>query len=89
MAESANKVSRNSPACSYILHFAVSVGQSINPPESPNDFTILIKSFISSFEINKVNPFPVLTARFPFIFFRTYLLHLKLNCLLIQVNFSS
>ena len=69
MAESANKVSRNSPACSYILHFAVSVGQSINPPESPNDFTILIKSFISSFEINKVNPFPVLSARFPFIFF--------------------
>ena len=29
---------------------------------------ILIISFISSFKINKVNPFPALTATFPFIF---------------------
>ena len=29
---------------------------------------ILIKSFISSFEIDKVNPFPALTAPFPLIF---------------------
>ena len=29
---------------------------------------ILIISFISSFKINKVNPFPALTAPFPFIF---------------------
>ena len=29
---------------------------------------ILIVSFISSFEINRVNPFPTLTAPFPLIF---------------------
>ena len=29
---------------------------------------ILIISFISSFEINKVNPFPALTAPFPLMF---------------------
>ena len=29
---------------------------------------ILIISFISSFEVNKVNPFPTLTASFPLIF---------------------
>ena len=51
----------------FILSFTVSVPPSINTPESSNDFIILIISFISSFEINKVNPFPALTAPFVFI----------------------
>ena len=79
MAESTNKVPRNSPSCSYILYFAVSVGPSIHTPESPNDFMILIKSFISSFEINKVNPFPVLTARFPFFFLLNLFIAFKIK----------
>ena len=40
---------------------------------SPNDYkkwqSNFIISFISSFEINTANPFPVLTAPFPLIFF--------------------
>ena len=47
--------------------FYVSVIPSINIFESFIDFKISIKSFISSFEINKVNPFPALTACFPLI----------------------
>ena len=39
-----------------------------NAPESSNDFLISIISFISSFEINKVNPLPALAATFPLIF---------------------
>ena len=41
---------------------------SIETLESLNDFRILVISFRSSFEINRVNPFPALTARFPLIF---------------------
>ena len=37
-------------------------------PQSSNDFTILIISFISSFGVNKVNPFSAQTALFPLIF---------------------
>ena len=51
----------------FLLSFTISVPPSINTPESSNDFIILIISFISSFEINKVNPFPALTAPFVFI----------------------
>ena len=51
----------------FISCFTVSVTPSINTPESSNDFTILIISLISSFEINKVNPFPALIALFPLI----------------------
>ena len=53
----------------FILCFTVSVTPSINTPESFNDFMTLIISFISSFDINKVNLFPVLTAPFQLIFF--------------------
>ena len=52
----------------FISCFTVSVIPSINTFESSNDFMILIISFISSFEISKVNPFPALTAPFPLIF---------------------
>ena len=51
-----------------IASFTVSVTTSINTPESSSDFIILITSFISSFDINKVNAFPGLTAPFPLIF---------------------
>ena len=40
---------------------------SIHTSESSNYFIIFIVSFISSFEINKVNPFSVMTAYFPLI----------------------
>ena len=52
----------------FILCLTVSVTPSINTPESSNDFIILIISFISSFEINKVTPFSALAAPFPPIF---------------------
>ena len=40
----------------------------MNTPEFSNDFIILIISFMSSFEINKVNPFCAPTAPFLLIF---------------------
>ena len=52
----------------FISRFTVSVTASINTPESSNVFMILIISFISSFEIYKINLFPSLTAPFPFTF---------------------
>ena len=52
----------------FYLCFTVSVTPSINTPESSNDFMILIISFISLMEINKVNPFPAVTAPFPLTF---------------------
>ena len=48
----------------FISSFTASLTPSINTPKSCNDFIIFI-SFISSFEINTVNPFPALTAPFP------------------------
>ena len=50
------------------LFFTVSVTPSNNKPESSNEFLILIISVISSFKINKVNPFPPVTAPFLLIF---------------------
>ena len=50
----------------YVLLFQIT--PSVNTPESSNDFTILIISFISSFKINKENVFPALAASFPLIF---------------------
>ena len=67
-AKCANKASGNMPSCSFISCFTVSVTPLINTPESSNYFMILIISFISSFEIDKVNPFTVLRAPFPLIF---------------------
>ena len=86
MAKGANKVPRNPPSCFFISSFTVSVTPSMNTPESSNDFTLFMISFKSSFEINNVSPFPAIKAPFPLFFCQTYLLHLKLNSLLIQVN---
>ena len=66
-AKGANKAPRNPYFCFFISCFTVLVTPSINTPKPLNDFMILIISFISSFEMNKANPFPVLTARFPLI----------------------
>ena len=68
MAKGANKAPRNLPFGFFILYFTLSVTSSLNTPKSSNDFIILIISFISSLETNKVNPFPALTAPFPLIF---------------------
>ena len=66
-AKGASKAPQNVPYCFFISCFTVLVTSSINTTESSNDFMILIISFISSFEINKVNPFPTLTGPFPLI----------------------
>ena len=50
------------------MFFTISVAPSINTFDFSSDFMILIISFISLFEMNKVNPFPTLTAPFPLIF---------------------
>ena len=52
----------------FIASFNVSVAPSLNKRESSSNFTIMITSSISSFEINNVNLFPVLTASYPRIF---------------------
>ena len=66
MAKCTNKAPRNWPSCFFIPCFTVSVIPTINAPESFNNFIIL--SFLSSFEIKKVNLFPALTVPFPLIF---------------------
>ena len=86
VAKGANKAPRNPPSCFFISCFTVSVTPSINTPESSNDFMILIISFISSFEVSKVNPFPALTVSFPLIFLSNLFITFEVNCLLIQVN---
>ena len=71
----------------FISCFTVSVTPSIDAPKASNDVMILRISSMPSFEINKVNPFPALTAPFPLIFLLNLSISFKLNCLLIQVNF--
>ena len=68
MANGANNAGRNPHSCFFISVFNDSVIPSINTFKYPNDFMILIISFISSFKINKTNPFPAPAAPFPFIF---------------------
>ena len=51
----------------FLLSFTVSVTPSINTPKYSNYFIIFI-SFISSFEMNKVNLLPALKASFLLIF---------------------
>ena len=68
VAKGAHTAPRNSPPYFFISCFIASVTLSINTHESSNDFIILIISLISSFEINKVNPFLALTAPLPLIF---------------------
>ena len=60
--------SRNPPFCFSISCFTVSVAPSINRPDFSSDSTTLIVSSISSFEMKKMNPIPVITAPFPLTF---------------------
>ena len=63
------EVGRTPPfCCCFFSCFTISVGQSINRPEFSSDFTIQIISFISSFQMNKLNLFPVLMAPLRLIF---------------------
>ena len=80
-AKGANKPPRNPPSCFFISCFSVSVALSINTPLFPNYFTNLIISFISLFEINKVNPFPALTVPFPLIFVSNLFIEIEVKLL--------
>ena len=66
----------------FFISFTVSVTPLINKPESSDDFIIFIISFISSFEIYKVNPFPALAALFPFIFLSNLFITLEVKLLI-------
>ena len=85
-AKSANKAPRNPPSCFFISCFTVSVIPSINTPESFHDFMILIIAFISSYEINKVNPFPALPSLFPLIFLSNLFIAFEAKVLTIQAT---
>ena len=90
VARGSKKAPRNPPSCFFLFVscFTVSVTPSLYRPGSSNDFMILLISFIFLFEINRLNPFPALAVPFALLFFfQIYLLHLKLNCLLIQVHY--
>ena len=65
--EGGNKALRNPPSWFLISCFTVSVKPSANTNKCSNDFMILIISFISSFELNKMNPFLTLFLSFPFV----------------------
>ena len=80
-AKGSNKAVRNPLSCFFISCFTVSVTPSTNTTECSNGFTILMISFISSFEINKVNPFPTLAAPFPLIFLSNLFIALKVKLL--------
>ena len=56
------------PCWFSISSFVVSVTPSLITLECSNNYVIFIISFISSFKINKVNPFPALTGPCPVIF---------------------
>ena len=58
---------RNPLSCYFISCFTISVALSNNRSESSRELTILIKSSISSFEMNKVNLLPPLTTPCSFI----------------------
>ena len=66
-AKRADKAPRNPPPSFFYFMFYCFSKFIVNTPKSTKDFMILI-SLISSFKINQVNPFPVLTAHFPLIF---------------------
>ena len=64
----------------FVSCFVVPVTPSINTPEYSIDFVTLIISFISSFERNKVNLFPALTAAFPLISISNFFIVLEAKC---------
>ena len=54
--------------CPYFFYFMFYCFSSTIIPESSSDFMILIILFITSFEMNKVNPFPPLNGFLPIYF---------------------
>ena len=82
------KATRIPPSCFLVSYFTVSVIPSINTPQSSNDFIILIRSFISSFEIIKVNLFPALTVPFPLIFLSSFYIAFEVKLLTSPCKFS-
>ena len=67
--------------CLLVFLFHVS-----NTCKSSNGFLILIISFISLIEINKLNPFPPVTVPFPHIFLSNLFIAFEVK--LIQVKLS-
>ena len=63
----------------FISCYTIWVCPSINPSESPNDFKILIKSILSSFEIRKVNYSPALTTPFRVVLLSNLFIALKVK----------
>ena len=63
----------------FLFHF--SLIQEPHTPKSSNDFIIFIISLISSFEMDKVNPFHVLTAPFPINFLSNLFIALEVKLL--------
>ena len=86
-AKGANKVPRNPLYYFFISCFTVSVTPLINTLESSNEFIILVIPFISSFKINRINPFPALTATFPLIFLSNLLITFEVKLLKELQNF--
>ena len=80
-AKNANKAPGNTFPCFFISTFTVSVTPSINTRESSNYVITLIMSFISSFEINRVNPFSALITPFSLIFLSNLFIALKVKFL--------
>ena len=74
MAECSNKGPRNLPSCFFILFFTVSVTPAVNTLKTSNYVIILIILFISSFDINKVYPFPALAVPFSLLFLSDWLI---------------
>ena len=87
-ANGANKAGLNPTSCLFISCFAVSVIPSINKFEYSNGFMILIIPFMSSFEINKLNPFPALTVTFPLNFLSILFLAFEAKLLTNPSNIS-
>ena len=82
-AKGDNKAPRSLHSYFFISYFTVSITPSNDTPESPNVFIILIISF----EIIIHVIFLLEQLLFDLFFIQICLLHLKLNCLLIQVNY--
>ena len=87
MAIGASKARRNLACCFFISCFTGSITPSINTLQSSHDFMILIL-FVSSFEINKVNPSPALIASFPLIILSNLFIALEVKLLTNPGTFS-
>ena len=72
----------------FVSFFTVSDNPSSNTSEFSNGFMILIISFISSFEINKVNPFSALTVPIPLIFLSNLFIAVEVKFLTNPGKFS-